>query len=256
MNTLKKIYNIIDTFAPFSTCESWDNCGLLVRSENSGITKALLALDITPAVIEEAKALGAELIISHHPVIFEPISKLEHTHPVYLLAKYGISAICAHTNLDLAVGGVNDIIAQGLCLENIQPLCNKNENGLSLGRIGEFRLAVEPEIAVNFIKKNLGASGVSYTAHEGRITKVAVCGGSAGELILKAAELGADAFVTGEAKHHHLLLAAQLGIMLIVAGHYCTEQVVLKPLATLLQKELPEVEFSIAECEKNPVQYI
>lgn len=254
MTRIDEVYNAVDAFAPFNTAEAWDNCGLLVRGEREGITKALLAVDITPATIDEAAGLGAELIISHHPVIFAPLSRLNSAQPAYLLAKHNISAICAHTNLDLAVGGVNDILAARLCLKNIRPLGKPDANGLSLGRMGEFDLNVEQETGLKFIRKNLGANGVGYTAYDGILRRIAVCGGAGADLLERAAELGADALITGEAKHHHLLLAESLGIMLILAGHLCTERVVLAPFAEYLSGKLPEVEFAVSRRECDPVK--
>lgn len=257
MITLKNIYDAIDAIAPFSTAESWDNSGILVdASDDEPIKKVLLTLDITADVVFEARHLGAKVIVAHHPVIFHALRSLSANEPAYWLVKYGISAICAHTNLDLAVGGVSDILAHRLLLHNIQPLGEPDSNGLSLGRIGDLELEVDPQIYMRFIKENLGCGAIRYTQGKGKLRRVAVCGGSGAELLSRARELGADALVTGEAKHNQLLLAPQLGIVLIDAGHQCTEQVVLDPLARHLGDTFPELEFALAQCGDSTARYL
>ena len=114
MNTVGEIYRFIDEIAPFHTAMDFDNVGLLVGDEKQAVDRALVALDITPAVVEEASACGAQLIVSHHPVIFTPLRRLTAGSPPFLLAQKGISAICAHTNLDLAAGGVNTCLGEAL----------------------------------------------------------------------------------------------------------------------------------------------
>ena len=114
MAVVGDIYNALDAFCPFDVHEQWDNVGLLVGESSAQVTRAAVVLDITSDAVERAHEAGAQLIISHHPVIFHPIKNLGAHDPVYLLAKYGMNAICAHTNLDCADGGVNDVLAQGL----------------------------------------------------------------------------------------------------------------------------------------------
>ena len=114
MATIKDIYNFIDSFAPFNTQEEWDNSGLLVGDKNAKVTKILFALDVTSDVIEQAKNVGANLIITHHPVIFKAISNVLSDSLMYKLISNNISIICAHTNYDKAVDGVNDILCKAV----------------------------------------------------------------------------------------------------------------------------------------------
>jgi len=255
MNTVRDVYEYINAFAPFYTAESWDNSGLLVEAKGAEIDKVLIALDITTDVVEEANEIGANLIVSHHPVIFEPLKRIASDDVVYQLAKHDISAICAHTNLDVAQGGVNDILAHRLNLQNIQPLEPLDSNGLSLGRIGELNNTMDCAAFLDSVKKELGCSGLKYTQGCTQIKRVAVCGGAGASFVYRAAQLQADALVTADSKHNILLDAKKLGITLVDAGHYCTEQVVLQPLAEKLRKAFPSLCIVCSQREGDPVQY-
>ena len=125
MCTVGDIYNYIDKFAPFKSCAEWDNVGLLVGDRSKTVKRAAIALDITPHNVMQAAESGCNLIISHHPVIFHPIKSLNSYSAPYLLAKHGISAICAHTNLDAAAGGVNDVLANIIGLRDVRPIYSK-----------------------------------------------------------------------------------------------------------------------------------
>ena len=256
MANIQEVSDFINDFAPFSTALPWDNCGLLVRAEAASVEKILVALDITCPVVNEAHALGAGLIVSHHPVIFTPAKQLSFTDPLYCLAHYGISAICAHTNLDLARGGVNDSLARQLQLQDIEPLGELDANLLSLGRIGTLSVEAPSEIFLNYVKKNLGAAGLRFVPGPEIIRRVAVGGGSCGDLLPRAAQLGADAFITSDVKHHELLLARTLGIALVDAGHYCTERVMLEPLLRCLCERFEDTEIILSSVEADPVHYI
>ena len=229
MSTVSMLYGKLDELAPFRTQEKWDNSGLLAGDPDTEVTKALLVLDITPEAVEEAARLGAQLIISHHPVIFHPLKALEPGTAPTLLARRGIAAICSHTCLDKAL--VNDCLAAALGLEEVLPFA-AGEDGIPMGRIGTLPRAAE----------RLGAP-VRYNRGGRTIRRVAVLGGAGGDLIGEAAAIGADALVTGEAKHHEYLDAARLGITLFDGTHYATERVVLAPLAERLAAAFPEVEF-------------
>lgn len=256
MSTIREIYDIIDSQAPFETAESWDNSGFLVETESTEAKKVLLALDITAKVVLEAVQLGANLIISHHPVMFDPIKRVGANDIVYQLIKHQISAICAHTNLDLARGGVNDALAKRLGLKDIGPLAQPDKTFLSLGRIGELPKPYEPDEFAELVKTSLGCPMLRYTGSTRQIERVAVCGGSGGELLYRAAEIGAHALVTADVKHNLMLEAPELGVMLLDAGHYRTEAVVLPQLMKLLHASLPKVEVAISKCESDPARCI
>ena len=231
------LYGKLDELAPFRTQEKWDNSGLLAGDPDTEVTKALLVLDITPEAVEEAARLGAQLIISHHPVIFHPLKALEPGTAPTLLARRGIAAICSHTCLDKAL--VNDCLAAALGLEEVLPFA-AGEDGIPMGRIGTVPRAVSPAEFAAAAAERLGAP-VRYNRGGRIIRRVAVLGGAGGDLIGEAAATGA--LVAGEAKHHEYLDAARLGITLFDGTHYATERVVLAPLAKRLSAAFPEVEF-------------
>ena len=178
MAVVGDIYNALDAFCPFDVHEQWDNVGLLVGESSAQVTRAAVVLDITPDAVERAHEAGAQLIISHHPVIFHPIKNLGAHDPVYLLAKYGMSAICAHTNLDCADGGVNDVLAQCLGLENVRKIPSPNA-GTMLLRAGELREELSPKQFAELVSQRL-CCHVRYCDGGRSIKRVALCGGAGG----------------------------------------------------------------------------
>ena len=236
---LNDLVHFADTIAPFDSAAEWDNVGLLVGAKEKEINKALMALDITPAAVEEAHLIGAGLIISHHPVIFSPISRLLPDSAEYLLAKYDIAALCLHTDLDRAQNGVNVALGNALGLKN------------TVFYPDDFLLVGEPETPCDadqyaaFIKVKLSAPSVRYT--DGKVTRIAVSSGGGGEGVELYERYGFDAFVTGEMKHHQYLFAAQHGIAAFDAGHFSTENVVIEPLKQQFAEEFPAVEFLVSQ---------
>lgn len=218
---IKEVYDFLDFIAPFNTAEEWDNCGLSVGSLQNDFTKILVALDVTEEVIDEAIKFGAELVVTHHPLIFNPVSKIESDSLVYKAVKSGVTFISSHTCLDKTAGGVNDCLAVRIGLKNVR---HSGVDGfLKLGDI-------DPISAEDFalqIKESLNTS-VNFTTCSKPIKTVALCSGGGGDLITTAAGIGADALVTGEAKHHEFLEAKRLDVALFAAGHFETEVVVLE----------------------------
>ena len=239
MTTVKDIYNYIDSFAPFDTAEDFDNVGILVGDHDSAVTKAVLSLDITNNVAEEAVKTRAELIISHHPVIFNPLKKVRSDSVVYNLAKNNLTAICAHTNLDKSpVFGVNTELARVMDLVNVR--VSENNDILF---VADTRESLTAEEFADIIKKNLYCESVAFTKFSNSINKVGMCSGAGGSEIFSAIAEGCDAFVTGELKHHELMAANENGMSVFVLGHFESEDVVIVPLAKRLSEKFPEVEF-------------
>ena len=245
---IKEVYDFLDFIAPFKTAAEWDNCGLSVGSLENEFTKILIALDVTEPVIDEALKIGAELVITHHPLIFTPVSQVDADSLLYKAVKSGITFISSHTCLDIATGGVNDCLGVRVGIKNI---CKTDVDEFL--KIGE----IEPCKASDFAQKIKDALGgkVAFTQKDKIIKKVAFCSGGGGDLINAAACIGADAFLTGEAKHHEYLEANRLGVALFDAGHFETEVVVCEFLRKSLALQFENAEVLIFE-EKSPVEYI
>lgn len=244
MSTVTHIYDAIDRLAPFWLTMDFDNTGILVGDRNREVSCALLALDCTPAVVEQARQLGAQLIITHHPVIFHPLKRVNEDAVVYQLIRSDIAVISAHTNLDIAQGGVNDALASAIGLRDCRGLELLNEQtGAWLGRIGTLPEPLSPEAFAAHIKACLNASSIKFSAAPRVIHTVALCSGSGADCLDAAISTGADALLTSEVKQHEYLAATAAGISIFDAGHFDTEDIVIEPLRDYLAKEIPDVHF-------------
>lgn len=244
MAKVKDFYGYLNSIAPFETQEDWDNSGMLVGDMNAEVKKVAVVLDITHEEIKKAKAIGADLIISHHPVIFNPIKSVTRGSVPYELVASSINALCCHTPLDIADGGTNDSLAELLGIE----VTRTEDPILRLG-------TVEPTTAKNLagkIAKTLNTK-VRYADAGRKIEKIAICTGAGCSLIEAAGEI--DAFITGDASHHNFLDCIQAGITLIAAGHYETEIVVVPVLVKKLQAQFPDIEI-IDIKQENPIKFI
>lgn len=240
------IYDVIDRAAPFESALSFDNSGLLVGDPTAEVARALIALDITPAVVEEAASINAGVIISHHPVIFEPLKTLPARSVPYQLARRGIGALCCHTNLDISpVCGVNVALAGKLGLKNIRQEDVFGEDCVLFS--GQLEAAVSPAGFAELVRQRLDAPAVQYIPGEREVRKVFLCSGAGGSYVQFAACRGADAYLTGEMKHHEMLAAASTGVSCVVAGHYETEIVFAEFLAAYLRKRLPGAAFLVSK---------
>lgn len=247
MPKAKEIYEYIDSIAPFSKQEEWDNSGFLIGDENATVTKTMLALDCTNEVLEAAKATGCELVITHHPIIFGAIKQVKSGGEVYTAVNSGLSVICAHTSYDVAEGGVSDILATALSAKSIE----KSPSGILT--VGNVEATTVGEFA-KYVKKTLSAS-VRACLTDKPVSRVAFCGGAGSDYLCEAKEIGCDLLVTGDAGHHDFLDAVNLGIGLIAAGHFETEAISVKPLCDKLQKKFENVKFTVFE-QKTPITYI
>ena len=230
MATVKEIYNFIDGFAPFNTAEKWDNSGLLVGDTDKKVEKILFALDITSDVIKQATEQNADLIITHHPVIFKPIYSVPKNSLVYEIIENGLSIICAHTNYDIAVGGVNDILCDAVGFRNYIKC-----NDVPLN-IGVFDGEISADEFASSIKELLGGT-VRYNNGSKSLKKIAVCSGSGSDYLADARDYGCDALLTGDGSHHGFLDADEYGMSLICAGHFETEILAVKPLADKIKNK-------------------
>lgn len=264
MATVKEIYTYLDQKAPFSIQSDFDNSGFLVGRGEARVSRLLVALDITEEVVDEAVEKGASLIVTHHPVIFFPAKSITDCDPVgrrvLNLIEHGISAICAHTNLDKINGGVNDKLALAAGLRQVDQLdgegMDRNGAPYGIGRIGIVeKPCALPEFAAQ-IKAALGANGIRYTDGGMPVFKVAVGGGACGDMLSKVAAQHCDTFVTSDIKYDVFLAAKAMGINLIDAGHFPTENVVCPVLAGWLKEGFPDVEVMRSDRHKEVSQYL
>ena len=229
--TVKDIFEYINRIAPFDCQCEWDNSGFLVGCKDNEVRKIGVVLDITTDAVRYAAENGIDLIVSHHPVIFRAVKHFTDGDLPFMLAKNGISAICAHTNLDIAKGGVNDALAEVLGFENVSDFADSGD--LSMIRVAQIS-ETDGESLAKYVAEKLGAS-VCLADSGKKIRKVAFCGGSANEFVSDVAENGCDAYITGELKHHEFLDALEIGVTVITAGHFETENPVVAVLAEKLK---------------------
>ena len=255
MASVHDIEQALYELAPRELAAEWDNVGLLAGRWDREVHKVLVSLDVTAAVAEEARQWGAELIAAHHPVIFHPVKRVTDQDPageiLLRLAEHGIAAVCMHTNLDAAQGGVNDALAAALQLEEVAPL----EGGGGIARTGRLPRPVSVPDFLFAVQEALGAGGLRCTDGAKPISRVAVGGGACGEFLWAAAAAGCDAFVTADVKYNQFLDAAALGLTLVDAGHFPTEDVVCPVLARYLSERFPELAVRKSASHREVIQY-
>ena len=242
MATALEIERKLYEWAPKELAFEWDNVGLLVGNGAQEICRVLVALDITQEVADEAVRLGADMIVAHHPVMncaWHPVQTLREDDAqgklLRTLIKNDISAICMHTNLDAAEGGINDLLAEKLGLCGISQLGEDK-----IGRIGTLSCEIPLEVFLQDVVKSLGSNGVRYVDGGKSVKKVAVGGGACRDYIPTAIALGCDTFVTSDLKYNDFLDTK--GLNLIDAGHFPTENVIVPAMVSYLQSAFPSLE--------------
>ncbi len=259
-STLQDVYSAIDSVAKFSTQEKWDNSGILIGNPNSKVSKVLVTLDITNSVIDEAIQGGYDTIVSHHPVIFNPIKSILSNSIEYKLIQHGINAICCHTPLDMAKGGINDILYSAFkvplsLLEDATTLEVCTSDGLGFGKIVSTNTTLTPKQIAYILKDILNCTVVKYINGDRPIKKIAWCSGSGGSMLEEVLNMGADAYITGDIKHDRWLYAKDNGISLFDCGHFHTENIVLPYLRQIIFSTVPNVEVSVANSSCDVVEY-
>lgn len=261
MATVNDIYDFLQSLAPEYMKEEWDNVGLLCGRRDREVGKILIALDPFCHVCQEAVETGADLLVTHHPLIFDPLRAVntdtEVGESVLLLAENGIAAINAHTNLDLAPGGVNDVLAETLGLGEIEVVnpVGEREDGEPYGLLRAGWVEEMPlEEFLASVKESLGTPVLRFADGGKNVSRVCVGGGSCGGALYEAVEAGCDTFVTADVKYNQFWDAQRLGLNLIDAGHFYTENPVCFYLADKLRQAFPEIQVEIsknhADCMK------
>lgn len=239
MHKVKDILLFLEQYAPYELAESWDNCGLLVGDENEKVTKVLCALDATQDVLNEAINTNCNLIIAHHPVIFTSIKNVttkSQTGKIITKAiKNNVSIICMHTNLDATTGGVNDALAEKMELKDIY----KDEKQ-PFGRIGILEKEKTLNEFLDIVKDKLNANGIKFVG-EKNVKKVAVLGGAGGKLMDFAINNNCDTYITSDCSYDIFWKAKSLGINLIDAGHFATENAICEKISTQINDKFGEI---------------
>jgi len=247
---LNRFLEVMERIAPRALALEFDNPGLLVEPDHDEIARVLVALDCSTAVAKEAAEWGADLVLTHHPLFFHPVSHMAYSDPetaaACLLLRSGIGLFAAHTNLDAATGGVNDTLCSLLGIRDAIPF----DEGV--GRIGTRKEAVDARVFLLDVERALDTRAQYIGDPLACISRVAVMGGSGGSSLLPAKELGADLLLTGELKHSDAIAAQTIGLNVIVAGHFETERVVLPPLIQRLQEAGFPVQYQLSRADVSP----
>ena len=252
MAKVKEILDWMDQNYPFSLAEDFDNCGLLIGDPEREVSCCLLALDVTAEVVEDAAQEKAELILTHHPVIFNPLKRLLEGGTAYECARRGIAVISSHTCLDKAAGGVNDVLAGLLSLRGVSVL----ENTDGIVRVGTLKKALSPPDFAEACKQALKAGGVRAVLGDRPVRTAALCSGAGGSFLDVVLKCGCDAYLTGEVKHHEAVLAKNAGITLVDAGHFETETVVLPKLLGELSAAFEQVRFAVSGANRPLLEWL
>lgn len=246
--TVSDIEKLVGGLAPYELAEEWDNVGLLLGCSAAPVTRVLTALDLSQGVVDEAKALGAQLIVTHHPIMFSARKRITDADRegrlILELARAGISLIAAHTNLDSAPGGVNDTLMQLMGAEDVRGegcvRVGSLPQGMTLGRLAERA------------QQKLHGPVRVYGAADTPVHVLGCCSGGGGEFYAQAKALGADCFLTGEIRHHEALDAAACGVCVLEAGHFETENPVCEVLANGLQNACDALKYNVTVfCSKG-----
>ena len=260
---VSEIVSYLYTLAPAYMKEDWDSVGLLCGHRNAEVQKILVALDTSSAVLWEAKEEGCQLVVSHHPMIFGGIKQVNDAsvtgRNVLFAVENGIACVNMHTNLDCVCGGVNDILAEKLGLQNsyLPAAKGKDEDGKEYGyvRAGEVEETSLREFAET-VKAKLGCRGLRYADGGKPVKRVAVGGGACGDEIPSVLAAGCDTFVTADLKYHQFAEAKDMGLNLIDAGHFQTEVPVCEYLAKMLREQFPELTVEISEKQDDSIRFV
>ena len=263
MATVNDILQFMESLAPASTKMDWDNVGLLCGRKDKEVRRILVALDPFRHVIREAILEGADLIVTHHPLIFRnPLMQVnedtEAGRCVLTLIEQGIAAINAHTNLDVAPGGVNDVLAAALELSGVEVLNPEGVTAdgrpyglLRAGNVNEQSLPV----FLQFVKTRLGCEALRYVDGGKRVRRVAVGGGACADGMFDAIAAGCDTFVTSDIRYNQFWTAQELGLNLIDAGHFHTENPTMPVLARKLREQFPEICVILSETHRDCMKF-
>ncbi|MEN8140393.1 MAG: Nif3-like dinuclear metal center hexameric protein [Thermodesulfobacteriota bacterium] len=238
---IEQLLRVLDDFAPFALAADWDNVGLQIGNRATRVSGICVALDPSLAVLAEAVEHDCNTIITHHPLLFHPLSQIDTATPGGAMVQKALAAdlqiIACHTNLDVVPGGVSDVLARELGLTACRPLQPHRDDSLcGFGRLGQLSPPLAGQDFLARVAKLLAQPEMTVAGPvPDRLERVAVCGGSCGELAELAWQEGAQLMVTAEVKHSQARWAEEAGICLVDCGHFATEQPIVAPLVARLQ---------------------
>ena len=255
---VKDVIKVIEDFAPLSLQEGWDNSGLCIGSPEDAVSSVLFGLDCTPELVDEAVACGADMIVTHHPLIFSGLKKISSDNKVgeavIKAIRAGISIYAAHTSADKVIAGVSGAMAAKLGLVNVSILDEDGE-GTGLGVVGDLSEPLSADEAVSLVKERFALKALRTSKPlDGRITRVAMCGGSGSSLIGAARKSGAQLYISGDISYHHFF--TEDGFMIMDIGHYESEIEIVDILFSLIKKNFPTFAVRITQnIYSNPIFY-
>ncbi len=259
--TVGEILNYINEFAPFKYAETWDNVGLMVGSRKSEVNKVMLCMDVTANTVEEAINEGADLIISHHPFLFSKLKSVDFGtmtgQLISRLIKSDINVISAHTNLDVAVGGVNDTFAQAVGLIECSSLKSYIPEGfavdMGMGKVGVLPNELLFDDFISRIKQSLNIKNLRVIGEQPETIKKAAtfCGSFDGDLG-SVKRQNVDVLITGDIKYHTALDAREMGLCILDVGHYASEHLIVKKLKKIFEKRFNSIEIICSSLEEDP----
>lgn len=254
MTSIQDLFDFLCELAPLELQMDFDNAGFQLGYARKPVSRVLLALDVTDPVVDEAIAMGAELIVSHHPILFRPPRQITDADPVSArllrLIENGVAVISMHTNLDIAEGGVNDVLIRLLGAEPERGL-----DAVGCGRVGTLAEPVPMPAFLVRCRERLQAAGLRYYDSGRPVHRLAVMGGAGGESLEDAFRLGCDSYVSADLKYHSFLRAAELGLNLIDADHFCTEAPVMPVLCEKLRAAFPDLRFAVSERHRQIIRF-
>jgi dinuclear metal center YbgI/SA1388 family protein len=264
MIRVKDICETIEAFAPLTFQEPEDNVGLLVGNPETSLTGVLICLDVTEAVIDEALITGCNMIVSHHPLLYKGIKQVVGSGRVerclIKAIKHDLSIYASHTNIDSVIEGVSGELANQLGMKNVSILSvagtSETHGEYGLGVVGDLETPVDEASFLGTIKSLLNGQSIRHSVPTGKtVSRVAICGGSGSSYLAEARRAGATVLLTGEARFHEFFTEG-LGIMLVDAGHFETEQHTKALFFNLISKKFPTFAVRISSAEANPVNYL
>ncbi len=258
---IKDITAIIETFAPLSWQEPYDNAGLVVGNPDAEVHKALLAVDVTEEVLDEAEAEGCDIVITHHPIIFHPLKRLNGADCVQRCVeraiRAGIALYACHTNLDSAPEGMSWRLAEMLGIGDLQPLESGVEGDRAgFGVVGSLPEEVATEEYLRHVKRTLGCGAIRHSdIARKHVRRVAVCTGAGASMIAQAQQAGADLYITADMKYNDFM-APENGLTVADVGHFESEYCAIQILFEVLSKNLCTFAVRKSERSRNPVNYL